>query len=29
MLIDQAYDQILTQLAGGYEFVMKDDGLGI
>ena len=25
----QAYDQVLTQLAKGYEFVIKDDGLSI
>ena len=28
-LIGQAYNQVLTQLVQGYEFVMKDGGLDI
>ena len=28
-MIGQGYDQILTQLAKNYKFVIRDDGLGI
>ena len=25
----QTYDRVLTKLAGSYEFVIRDDGLGV
>ena len=28
-MTDQVYDQLLTQLTRGYEFVMKDDRLDV
>ena len=28
-MMGQVYDQVLTQLAESYKFVMRDDGLGV